>query len=227
MQKIRDHWQLALLMILIFAIWQTPIATPLKILVVFFHELAHALMTVATGGEVISLSVSPDQGGMALSRGGNRFLTLSAGYLGSLAIGLTLLLAALRTNVDKYVLMACGVCLIIVAALYVRDSFAFGFTAMTGVIMLAAGWFLGHDINDMILRVIGLSSMFYVPYDILSDTIIRSGARSDARMLAEEFGGTTVLWGGLWFILSLAAIFYALKIILRQPSNLHWPKKST
>ena len=49
-------------------------------------------------------------------------------------------------------------------------------------------------------------SMIYVPLDILSDTIFRSELRSDARMLAEEFGGATVMWGGVWLVLSLVAI---------------------
>ena len=66
--------------------------------------------------------------------------------------------------------------------------------------------------------------MIYVQYDILSDTILRSGARSDARMLAEEFGGATVMWGGIWLCLSLLAIFYALKIALKEPSNLTWSR---
>lgn len=227
MQKIKDHWQLALLLILIFALWQTPVALPLKILVVFFHEFSHAITSILTGGEVISLSVSADQGGMVLSRGGNRFLTLTTGYLGSLLIGLVLLISALRTRWDRYVVMVCGTCLILVALLYVRDTFAFGFTTISGLLMIGIGWFLSHGVNDMLLRIIGLSSMIYVPYDILSDTILRSGARSDARMLAEEFGGTTVVWGGLWFALGLAVIFFALRFALREPTNLNWPSPKT
>lgn len=74
---------------------------PLKILVVFLHELSHAMTAVFTGGDIISISVSPAEGGEAWTRGGSRFLTLSAGYLGSLLIGLALLWVALRTNLDR------------------------------------------------------------------------------------------------------------------------------
>lgn len=224
MQKLKDHWQLALLLIAIFALWPTPAATPLKILVVFFHELAHAIATVLTGGEVIRLSVSADQGGMVLSRGGSRFLILTAGYLGSLLIGLALLLLALRTKLDRTVTIVCGATLILIALLYIRDPFAIAFAAATGLALMLAGWFLGHGPNDLILRVIGLSSIIYVPYDVLSDTILRSNLRSDARMLAEEFGGATVIWGGLWLTISLFTIFLALRIALRTPSNLKWPQ---
>jgi len=224
MQKAKDHWQLGLLLVLVFALWSTPVAIPLKIFVVFLHELSHAIATVLTGGEVLSLSVSADQGGVVWSRGGNRFITLSAGYLGSLLIGLALLLGALKTKIDKILMLGCGVVLLLIAALYVRDSFALLFTCATGIAMIAVGYFLSHDINDLILRLLGLSSIIYVPFDILSDTILRSGARSDARMLAEEFGGATVMWGGIWLCLSLLAIFYALKIALKEPSNLTWSR---
>ena len=226
MQKVKDHWQLGLLLAILFALWSTPVAIPLKIFVVFLHELSHVIATVLTGGEVLNLSVSADQGGVVWSRGGNRFITLSSGYLGSLLIGVAFLLGALKTKIDKILMMGCGVMMLLIAALYVRDSFALIFTCATGIAMITFGRFLGHDINDLVLRLLGLASMIYVPFDILSDTILRSGARSDARMLAEEFGGPTVMWGGLWLALSLIAILWALKTALRDPSNLHWSRKS-
>jgi hypothetical protein len=79
---------------------------------------------------------------------------------------------------------------------------------------------LSRPINDFVLRVIGLSSVIYVPYDIFSDTIARSELRSDAYMLAEQFGGPTVLWGGLWLVLSLAVIAFCMRYAIGEESNL-------
>lgn len=205
---------------MVFAFWQTKAVVPLKILIVFFHEASHAIATVLTGGEVISLSVSPDQGGLVMSRGGSRFWTLTAGYLGSLLIGIALLIAATRTRLDRQIMALCGIVILIIAGFYVRETFALGFTIGTGIVMIAASIILNHNINDMILRVIGLTSMIYVPFDIFSDTIARSNLRSDARMLAEEFGGTTVMWGGLWLVISLVIIGWAIRHVLGRSSNL-------
>ena len=223
MRLLRGHWQLLLLTLLVFALWQTQIMIPLKILVVFFHEVSHAIMTILTGGEVISLSISTEQGGSVWSRGGNRFLTLSAGYLGSLLIGATLLMTALRTNADRLVMAFCAIVMLAITAFYVRDGFAIVFCLTTAIAMGVMAKFLNHDLVDLLLRVIGLTSLIYVPYDILSDTILRSGLRSDARMLAEEIGGFTVMWGAIWLIISLIVIFYCLRFCLGRESNIKLP----
>ncbi len=220
MHIIKGHWQLFLLTAAVFAFWQTTALIPLKILIVFFHEASHAIATVLTGGEVVSLSISPDQGGLVLSRGGSRFWTLSAGYLGSLLIGVVLVIAATKTKLDRQVMALTGVIILIIAGFYVREAFALGFTILTGFLMIAVSVKLNRNINDMILRIIGLTSMIYVPFDIFSDTIARSNLRSDAHMLAEEFGGTTIIWGGLWLVISLVIIGWALRYVLGRSSNL-------
>ncbi|MFT7592886.1 MAG: hypothetical protein ACI8R4_000196 [Paracoccaceae bacterium] len=217
---VRGHWQLLLLTGLIFALWSTPVAAPLKILTVFLHEMAHALATVLTGGSVVSLTFDPQEGGMVMSRGGNRFVILSAGYCGSLLIGVTLFVGAVRTRWDRVLLGLLGGLILIIILFYGRSAFALGFGVLSGGLMIASAWFLGHGPNDLLLRVIGLTSMIYVPYDIFSDTIARSHLRSDARMLAEEFGGPTLFWGGAWLLISLAVIGLCLRYGLGGNSNI-------
>ncbi len=222
---IKGHWQLIAIIALVFVFWGTPFVLPLKLLVVFLHELSHAIAIILTGGSVESFSISPQQGGLVTGRGGNRFISLSAGYLGSLAFGMGLLIIALRTHWDRAVLGGFGAVMLLVTALYVRDSFAMAFCAGVGVVMIAMAWFLSRPVCDLVLRIIGLTSVIYVPYDIFDDTIRRSGARSDAYMLAEEFGGTTMLWGGAWLALSLLAILLCVKRFLGRDSNLRFGLK--
>ncbi|MFT6073403.1 MAG: hypothetical protein ACJAZ1_000309 [Yoonia sp.] len=59
-----------------------------------------------------------------------------------------------------------------------------------------------------------------MPFDIFSDTIARANLRSDARMLAEEFCGTTQMWGALWLLISVAVIVCCLRNGLGRSSNL-------
>ncbi len=217
---LRGHWQLLCLTLAIAALWQTPAMLPLRVLTVFLHEVSHAAMTLLTGGELVSLTVDPYEGGMVVSRGGSRFLTLTAGYTGSLLIGSTLFVIALRTDWDRKVLAIFGVLTLAVAAFYVRDLFALGFSVATGALMLAASRYISLNINDMILRVIGVSSMIYAPLDLWDDTIARSHLHSDARMMAEELGGATMLWGGIWLAISLGVIWLTLRHGLGRTSNI-------
>jgi len=216
---LRGHWQLMVITVVVLALWSTPVVVPLKILTVFFHELSHALAAWMTGGSVESISLSPQQGGLTVTRGGNVFLTMSAGYLGSLLIGVLVFLVAVRSHADRVLMGVLGAVLLLVAALFIREWFALAFTVGTGLVMLASARYVPHDVNDLALRVIGLTSMIYVPLDIFSDTIARSGIRSDAFMLAERFGGATVIWGGLWLLIALAVIGVSFTYGLGERSN--------
>lgn len=220
MGHLKAHWQMLALAAAVFALWQTPVVLPLKLLVVLFHELSHGVAAVLTGGRIESLTVTPDQGGLAITRGGSRALVLTAGYLGSLVIGLALFAVALRSTADRLVLGLLGAVLLGVAALYIRDGFALVFCLAGGGLMLAGARFLPRLGADLVLRVIGLASMIYVPWDILSDTILRAGERSDARMMAEEIGGATVIWGALWLALSVVALVGGLRLLTRGASHL-------
>ncbi|GAA5079306.1 hypothetical protein GCM10023209_31380 [Roseibacterium beibuensis] len=224
MRVLHHHWQLLAILAVVFMLWSTPVILPLKLLVVFFHELSHGLAAILTGGSIETISVSFQQGGEAWTRGGSRFAILTAGYLGSLLIGVGLLWAALRSTADRAVLGGLGALMLVVLVLYVRDLPAALICLGTGAALLAGARYLPRQGCDLALRVIGLSSLLYVPYDIFDDTLRRSALRSDARMLAEEVGGTTVMWGALWLIISLAVISFAARRILGRDSNLYFGK---
>ena len=64
-------------------LWDTPLVYPLKIFVVLLHEVSHAVVAVVTGGTIERIILDPREGGACYCPGGNTFLTLSAGYLGS------------------------------------------------------------------------------------------------------------------------------------------------
>jgi hypothetical protein len=201
---------------LIFVLWNHAVLYPLKLLVVFFHEASHALVTVLTGGTVQAMEIDPRQGGRVIALGGSRFLSLSAGYLGSLAWGLGIYLLAARTQWQKTIMVLLGLAVAGIAAVYIRSLFGLAFCGLAGLGMVGLGRLLNRDINDFLLRVIGLTSMLYAPLDIYSDTILRAELRSDARLLAEEFGGATVVWGGVWMAISLLAVAYTLRWSLRM-----------
>lgn len=78
--------------------WEYALLYPLKLLVVFFHESSHALATLLTGGNVQELVLVKEEGGHVISTGGNRFISLSAGYLGSLLWGIVIYVSSVKTD---------------------------------------------------------------------------------------------------------------------------------
>jgi len=189
---------------------------PLEILVVFFHEASHALMTLVTGGEVVRMEVTIERGGSVLSAGGNRFLILSAGYLGSLLIGAALLVVSMRTRHDRMVLAMVAVAMAVATLLYMRNVFGLIYGFAGAIALFAIARWLPAIASDYALRLIGVMSLLYVPRDIFSDTIARSQLRSDAFMLADEFGGTTWFWGGLWLAISVGIAGYTVYLSVRR-----------
>ena len=185
-------------LVLLWILWWSPVIYPLKLFVVLLHEAGHATAAVATGGVVQRIVVTPDQGGVCYCPGGNAFLTLSAGYLGSLLFGaLILLLARIRRPPPRESTTLIGVAVLALTALYVRNPFGILFGALFGAGMIALRA-AGRTVHVVVLTALGLTSCLYALLDIKSDVLDRPHLDSDAHMLAELTGIPTVLWGVLW-----------------------------
>ncbi|MDP7132428.1 MAG: M50 family metallopeptidase [Planctomycetota bacterium] len=206
--------KLILILICVVLFWNSIFLYPLKVLVVMFHEFSHGFAAILTGGSIVEIQLSPHQGGFCVTMGGNRFLTLTAGYLGSLLCGGFILVMAARTDLDEIISWVLGIFMVVMALLYVRPfmSFGFIFVCVTGAAMIAAGEFLSERVNDLILKTIGLTSCAYAILDIKSDVLDRPELRSDAVMLAREIGGHSVVWGVIWIVVGLVASAWFLKI---------------
>jgi len=183
--------------------WDSFLVFPFKILTVFFHELSHGLAAVVTGGSIEGISLSTDQSGFCITRGGSRWLVLTAGYLGSLLWGSGLLLAAARTRHDRAITQALGAGMLVITVLYVRNLFGFLFCAAFGAALLHLGRKGSELFCDQFLRYLGLTSCYYVLIDIKSDLIDRTIPISDAYRLAEMWHLPPMLVGIGWLGLAL------------------------
>jgi hypothetical protein len=192
----------------VWLLWWSPVIYPLKLFVVLLHETSHALMAVATGGRVDRLVITADQGGICYCPGGNAFLTLSAGYLGSLLWGaLILTLARARRPAPHNTTTAIGVAVLALTALFVRNMFGVLFGVLFGAALVALRG-AGRTVHVLTLTALGLTSCLYALLDIKSDVIDRPHLPSDAYMLAQMTGVPTVVWGVLWIALGVAVSWW-------------------
>ncbi len=198
--------------VVLWVLWPTMVIYPLKIFVVFLHELSHAMAGALTGGRVESITLSPQQGGATYIAGGSRFLALSAGYLGSLVWGLLLLRAAgARGRIPRATLAALACILLIATVFLVRSGFGVVFGILFGLTLLFASRRLPPNGVVVVLTILGLTSALYALFDIRDDILMRPGAPSDANMLAQLTGIPTVVWGVAWTVVALIACGYTLR----------------
>ena len=180
---------------------------PLKLFVVFLHEVSHGIAAIATGGRIDRIVIDANQGGACYCGGGSPFVTLSAGYLGSLAWGLAFLVLARFRRYARWTTAAAGLGTGLVTLLFVRSWFGFAFGLLFGAALVAAARLLSTRWNARILYGLGVTSALYAVLDIKSDVLDRPGLESDARMLADLTGVPTVVWGGLWIGVALGAVY--------------------
>ncbi|MFW6089683.1 MAG: M50 family metallopeptidase [Gemmatimonadota bacterium] len=188
-------------------LWDTPAVLPLKLFVVFLHEISHGIAAVASGGRIDRIVIAADQSGACYCGGGSPFITLSAGYLGSLAWGLVLVWLARFERLAPWTTAAVGVVMCLVTLLYVRTMFGLLFGLGGGAALLVAARRLPVPWNARLLYALGLTSALYAILDIKSDVIDRPELDSDARMLAELTGVPTVVWGSLWIGIALGVVY--------------------
>ena len=198
-------------------LWYTPVVYPLKIFVVLLHEASHAIALVATGGTVDHITLEAGQGGATWGYGGIRFITLSAGYLGSLALGSLLVLGAQSRRVSSRTLLAVvGGIILALTVGYVRSGFGIVFGLLFGAGLVVAGRKLPERWSSTTLMALGLTSVCYAILDIKSDILDRPELRSDARMLAELTGVPTVVWGVIWIVAAVAAATWLVRRAYRN-----------
>jgi hypothetical protein len=193
-----------------FVFFDHPVLWPLKVLVVLFHELSHAIATVLTGGEVEAISLSPNQGGLTLSRGGWPFVILNAGYVGSLAWGVALLASARNPRVAAGTVVGLSALLFAVSLVYVRPLISFGmlFSLFAVAALAAISKWASAATQAMVLRGVGTFSILYALIDIRDDVFrAGDGAVSDATMLAAATGIPAFVWGAVWLLAGLGTLW--------------------
>jgi hypothetical protein len=194
---------LALLFVVFF---DSPATYPFRLFVVFLHEIGHAVAAVATGGSVVSIGLSANEGGVCLTRGGVPFVVLNAGYLGSLLFGALFLLLGARPRRAQAVLGSIGAFTALAALLYVRTLFGFAYTLTAGFVLILVALKLRPEVSEWLLAALGAMSMLYAVADVFSDAILRHSGASDAAALARLTHVPALVWGILWVLVSVAVL---------------------
>lgn len=210
--------QFSLVIVLVIAsvfFWDTIVLYPVKIFVVLMHEISHGLAAVATGGSIQAIEIDERIGGVCHTLGGWGFAIASAGYLGSMALGSGIFLAALRHRVARPLGVFIGAAVLIVTVLYVRNFFGIAFGVLFGAGMIAAVKYLPANGLQMTLQYLGAVSCLYALIDIKEDLLTLEHRTTDAALLASMTGIPALVWGILWSVLALVVFIVVLRSATR------------
>ncbi len=211
MKKNQQFLILIALSILAFFFWNTFLVYPIKLFVVFLHELSHGIAAVVTGGKIVKVEISYLIGGACYTSGGNQFIIASAGYLGSIILGGVLLVQASRSKHTKLIGLILALIVIAVTLFYIRNSFGLIFGFSFGIALLLLSFFLPSVILEWILKFIGIVSCFYVLIDIKEDLFTTEYRGSDTDALQALTGIPALAWAALWILLAVIAFFYFIR----------------
>lgn len=231
-------------------VWHLPVVYPFRLLVTLFHESGHAIAAWLMGGQVVSVTISPGEGGLTqylLSPSTlRRMFVASSGYLGSALAGAILLAAAGRMRSGQAILFGIvawmwGVALLWVplfpppvqggAALASGYSRGDGLFTLLFIVLLSVGLGLVAWKGPLWLRrvtvlwIAALSCLASLEdiKGLLGFGFQRSG--SDADAMAQLTGIPAFLWALLWLVMSVAAMSIGLRAAL-GPGRRRAPARS-
>jgi hypothetical protein len=127
------HWfwaAVAVSLVVSLTPWAQFLLYPFKLFTTWVHECGHALMTVAVGGRVTSITIEPDTSGLTHSLvpigRAARGLVASAGYLGAAVVGCLLMAATRVEKWTRVILLSLGAFMLLTLVLWMRNLFGFG-----------------------------------------------------------------------------------------------------
>jgi len=234
--------QLALLLlatVITLILWFLPYAEylvyPIRLFVTFIHEASHALVAFFTGGSVQSLSISPDGSGVVYSASTgwlSPLLTGSAGYLGTTAFGVLLLVLIRRSISPQRILLGSGLFIGIITLFFgvlapmfnmfsLQVSFAtVMFTILAGT-LLAAGLVLmaayaSTRLASFAVAFLAVQCLLNALSDLKTLFFINasfggSEIQNDAANMAVATGLPGLVWVFIWMGLSILMISLGLR----------------
>ena len=212
MRVIRTFWLHLVLAVIALVLWDTPVVKPFRVFVVWIHEMGHAGMAIATGGEVEELRVRWNESGHVISRGGIFPLISSAGYVGSAVLGALLIYAGKWLGVQRILLGLIGAVQIGMVIMYTPIwGLDFWFGAGCGLVLIVVTARFDRPAH-VLATWIGVMLCLYSLYDFRTDLWMQT-ERTDAGILANYFGIAILAYpiAFVWAAISICVMFLAMK----------------
>lgn len=227
---------LLLAAILSIALWFIPFAEilsyPFRIFVTFIHEGGHAIAALLTGNSVQSLSVAMNGSGETYTtKGGvlSQMLVSSAGYLGAMTFGATLLVLIRRSVAARVVLAASSAIVLGLTVIFgvIKPILAgtwgslagLPFTLVAGVLLsvglFAVARFASAKVASFVVSLLAVQCVLNALLDLKTVFFLSSPfaatVPTDALNMANATGIPAIFWAALWIVISVFILVVALR----------------
>ena len=210
----------ALLLVLMNVPYGRYVLYPFTIFSTWIHEMCHGIAAMALGGSIDRIRIFSDGSGLAYTlRPAGRVPTAivaSAGYVGTSIIGAGMLLARNRKNAGTIGLVALGGVMLLSAALWVRNPFGLGATAVLGAALIAAGARLGTEWAGRLYTFLAvtccLNSITSIRVLFGANLVVggKPAGSSDAHTVADALFLPAPLWATSWMLFAIVLVAAAL-----------------
>ena len=208
---------------------QLVVFVPLRLLVTLVHEAGHALVVTLLGGDVLTVTVNEQGGGLTQARASDpsstfQVLVASAGYVGTAIIGAVMLELSRRLRGGRVALAALALIVVAIALAWVPWDFDPGVSSTTSgstsgdgrftilVCVAAVVVLLGLAVQPLTrvrraaILVLATCLCLGAVEDLqLVLDISRRGGHSDAAIAAAATPLSSWLWAVIWMLVGVAA----------------------
>ncbi|PKL83403.1 MAG: hypothetical protein CVV24_05160 [Ignavibacteriae bacterium HGW-Ignavibacteriae-3] len=203
---------LVTLLIISFLLWDTYFVYPIKLCAVLLHELSHAVAGIVSGGAIVEMNIGFDLGGKCVIEGGNTILIASAGYLGSLFLGLILFISPNNKKTGFWVINLISATIFLLSVFTASNTVFIILALLLSSLLTASSFYMKIPIVTIFIRAFGLISCVYVLFDIKEDILSNNYQISDASILSGMIDLPAAIIGISWGIISIAAIYFAMRV---------------
>ena len=210
--------------------WNTFVAKPIRLIAVFIHEWSHAVACWLTCGNVRSIEVHENEGGVTRYVGGCRCLIIPAGYVGCGFFAMIFVILSGGRMTSLFAAVAFTLTLV-VALCYANNEvlvYLCLWYALVNIGVIYLEFWVYSPILQFLILFYGVFVGIFAIADIHADTVVREVKGSDAYACANEVCRCCfprcigIQWAMLAIFFQIIAIWIALVELSEECINLGW-----
>jgi hypothetical protein len=201
---------------------------PLTLFTTWVHEMGHGLTALILGGHFHELKIFSNASGFAMSSvddGVPRALVAAGGLLAPPIVGATLIAVVHGPRRARVALLILAAAIVLSLVIWVRSATGFVAMPVVAVALAWAAWKVAPEHRVVVAQILGvvlaLDTLTRMVGYVFEKEVTVDGkvSHSDIYTVADNLGGSYILWGMLITAIAVGLLSAALWWAWRRPSK--------